>query len=275
MPFYGMALSHKDVQDMSKLSAIIITKNEEERLLRCLNSVRFAEQIIVVDSGSTDRTAAIARTCGAEVFGEDWKGYTAQKNSALEKAGGDWVLSIDADEEFSEKAQMEIQRILREDDREVQAYAFRRKVFYLGKWIYHGDWYPDYVVRLWRRGSGKFDGGRVHEFVRVNGVVKHLESEILHYTYKDLGDQNERIQKYAKLWALDQFEAKRASFLSDLWLRPPWRFLRAIVLKAGWLDGWRGWLIAWMCAREVLLKYRNLRDLQRNSMARTIFQKNS
>ncbi|MBI4028654.1 MAG: glycosyltransferase family 2 protein [Verrucomicrobia bacterium] len=246
---------------MPRISAIVITRNEEERLPRCLKSLQWADQIVVVDSGSTDRTVDVARSYRAEVFTEEWKGYTAQKNSALAKATGDWVVSLDADEEFSPKAMNDVQKLAQADDPSVQAYAFRRKVFYLGRWIRHGDWYPDYVVRLWRRGSGRFEGGHVHESVQVSGTVKHLRSEILHYTYRDLEDQKARLRKYALLWAQDQFDRKRPVAWSDLCLRPPARFLRAILLKSGWMDGWRGWLIAWMCAREVRLKYRNLRDL--------------
>lgn len=246
---------------MPRISAIIITRNEEERLPRCLQSVRWADQIVVLDSGSTDRTVALARAQGAEVFVEEWKGYTNQKNSALEKARGDWVVSLDADEEFSDEACREIRGLLDQDDPAIQGYALRRKVFYLGQWIRHGDWYPDHVVRVWRRAAGRFEGGRVHESVKVDGVVKQLRSEILHYTYRDLADQKARMRNYAGLWARDQFDRRRPFRRADLWLRPPLRFLRALALKSGWLDGWRGWLIAWMNAREVWLKYRNLRDL--------------
>lgn len=246
---------------MPRVSAILITKNEEKSLPRCLESLKWVDQIVIVDSGSTDQTLEIARSSRAEVFVEEWKGYTAQKNSALEKARGDWVVSLDADEEFSVEAQRELREVIGKDDSKVHAYALRRKVFYLGQWICHGDWYPDDVVRLWRRGVGKFEGGRVHESVKVNGNVQYLRGEILHYTYRDLEDQKLRMKKYAELWAQDQFDRKRSFRYFDLWFRPPLRFLRAIFFKGGWLDGWRGWLIAWMCAREVFMKYRNLRDL--------------
>jgi hypothetical protein len=246
---------------MARVSAIVIVKNEEASLPRCLKSLHWADQIIVLDSGSTDRTVEIAREMGAEVFVEEWKGYTAQKNSALEKATGDWVVSLDADEEFTAEAQDDVRKFVNGNSEEIQAYAFRRKVLYLGKWITHGDWYPDYVVRLWRRGSGRFEGMQVHESLKVNGAVQQVSSEILHYTYKDLEDQKARMQKYARLWAEDQFSKKRPYRMIDQWARPPLRFARAILLKAGWLDGWRGWLIAWMCAREVALKYQHLRSL--------------
>ena len=248
---------------MPSISAIIITKNEEKNLPRCLSTLTCADQIVVLDSGSTDGTLEIARSFKAEVFTEEWKGYTAQKNSAIEKAKGDWIVSLDADEEFSTEAQEDIRRIVAKGDPAVDGYFFRRKVFYLGKWITHGDWYPDHVVRLWRRGKGRYEGGRVHESVRVDGRVEYLASEILHYTYRDVEDQKERMCKYAKLWAQDQFGRRRAFHVMDLWLRPPARFLRAILLRFGWMDGWRGWLIAWMCAQEVAMKYRNLRGLWR------------
>ena len=246
---------------MPRISVIIITKNEEASLPRCLRSVSWADQIVVVDSGSTDRTCEIAREHRAEVFVEDWKGYTNQKNSAMEKATGDWILSLDADEEFTPEAQEEIRAFVQRDDPAIQACSFRRKVLYLGKWITHGDWYPDDVVRLWRRGKGRFEGGRVHESVRVEGRIESRSTEILHYTYKDLEDQKRRMEKYSALWAQDQFDRGRPFRMLDYWLRPPARYVRALVLKSGWLDGWRGWLIAWMCAREVRMKYARLSEL--------------
>jgi hypothetical protein len=176
---------------------------------------------------------------------------------------GNWVISLDADEEFTTEAQEDIKRLVKKNDPHIQAYAFRRKVFYLGRWITHGDWYPDYVVRLWKHGAGKFQGGRVHESFIVEGEIEYLKSEILHYTYRDVDDQKARMQKYAQLWAQDQFDRGRNPSIIDLCFRPPLRFLRALILKSGWLDGWRGVLIAWMCAREVALKYRNLRQLSK------------
>ncbi len=249
---------------MSRISAIVITKNEEKNLPRCLESLKWADQMIVLDSGSHDQTLEIARAYHAEVHVEEWKGYTAQKNSALAKAKGDWVVSLDADEEFTKEAQEDIRKIVQENDVATRGYAFRRKVFYLGKWIYHGDWYPDYVARLWRREYGEFEGKRVHESVIVRGKIKELSSEILHYTYRDLDDQKARIRNYARLWAEDQFEKKRSFRWVDLIFRPPARFARGLILKTGFLDGWRGWLIAWMNATEVQLKYRNLRELWRS-----------
>jgi glycosyltransferase involved in cell wall biosynthesis len=250
---------------MSTVSAIIITKNEEKNLPRCLESLKWANEIIVLDSGSTDNTLEIAKSYNAKIFSEEWKGYTQQKNSAVAKTQSDWIVSLDADEEFSEDAQNDIQSILKNNHTKIEGYAFRRKVFYLGKWICHGDWYPDYVVRLWKRNSGQYEGGRVHESVQIKGQVEYLKSEILHYTYKDITDQKARMEKYAKLWAQDQFDRKRSFRFLDLLLRPPARFLRAILLKSGWMDGWRGWFIAWMCAKEVKLKYQNLKTLWKNA----------
>ncbi|MDD2707716.1 MAG: glycosyltransferase family 2 protein [Verrucomicrobiae bacterium] len=245
------------------LSIVIITKNEEHDLARCLESVRWADEIVVVDSGSTDRTMEIAAGFGARFFAENWKGYTAQKNSAVEKAKGDWLLSIDADEALDENAIREVRRVVELNDPQVMGYALRRKVFYQGRWITHGDWYPDYVIRLWRRGKGRFAGRRVHESVAVDGKVQRLCCDILHYTYKDLDDQLQRMTKYARLWAEDQFEKERRPHVWDQWLRPAARFLRAIFIKFGWLDGWRGWLIAWLCSKEVFWKYRQLNEMWR------------
>jgi glycosyltransferase involved in cell wall biosynthesis len=242
---------------MSTLSTILITRNEKTNLDRCLRSVDWSDEIIVVDSGSTDGTREIALSHGAQFFHEDWKGYTEQKNSALGKATQEWVLSIDADEELTPQAQQKIKDILREDDRTIDGYYFRRKVFYLGKWITHGDWYPDNVLRLWRRGFGRFAGGQVHESVQVAKTAK-LREEILHYTYKDVEDQKRRMETYARLWAEDRKQEGCRATLADRLLRPPWRFFRGLLLKGGFLDGWRGVLIAWYCARETAMKYKYL-----------------
>ena len=244
---------------MSTLSTILITRNEQDNLERCLTSVFWSNEIVIVDSGSTDRTRQIAISHNARFFAEDWKGYTAQKNSALEKASSEWVFSIDADEELTPEARKKIQEIVLANDKSVDGYYFRRKVFYLGQWITHGDWYPDYVLRLWRRSTGRFEGGRVHESVRVGGgKTGRLREEILHFTYKSVEDQKRRMETYARLWAEDRRrEGARATAL-DLLFRPPWRFFRGLVLKQGFLDGRLGWLIAWQCAKETAMKYRLL-----------------
>jgi glycosyltransferase involved in cell wall biosynthesis len=241
---------------MSTLTTILITRNEQENLDRCLHSVFWSHEIVIVDSGSTDRTREIALSYKANFYPEPWKGYTAQKNSALEKASSEWILSIDADEDLPPETQQKIQEIVRENGRDVDGYFFRRKVFYLGRWITHGDWYPDHVLRLWRRGSGRFEGGRVHESVRIDGgcTVK-LREEILHYTYKDVEDQKRRMETYAGLWVEDRLREGRRATVFDVLLRPPWRFFRGLVLKRGFLDGALGWRIAWYCAKETAMKY--------------------
>jgi len=244
---------------MSTLSVILITRNEQDNLDRCLTSVFWSNEIVVVDSGSTDGTRRIALSYNAKFFPEEWKGYTAQKNSALEKASSEWVLSIDADEELTPEAQKKIQEIVRENDRKIDGYYFRRKVFYLGQWITHGDWYPDYVLRLWRREKGRFEGGRVHESVRVDGGrTRKLREEILHYTYKSVEDQKNRMETYARLWAEDRRREGRRATALDILIRPVWRFFRGLVLKKGFLDGRLGWRIAWYCAQETAMKYRYL-----------------
>ena len=255
---------------MSTLTTILITRNEQENLERCLLSVFWSNEILIVDSGSTDRTREIALAYKARFYPEEWKGYTAQKNSALEKASTEWILSIDADEELTLETQRKIQEIVRTNDASIDGYFFRRKVFYLGQWITHGDWYPDNVLRLWRRGRGRFEGRQVHESVRVDGgKTMKLHEEILHYTYKDVADQERRMETYARLWAEDRRREGRRATVLDLLFRPPWRFFRGLVLKRGFLDGRLGWLIAWQCAKETAMKYRLLmlttHDTRRNT----------
>ncbi|MBV9464450.1 MAG: glycosyltransferase family 2 protein [Verrucomicrobiae bacterium] len=250
---------------MATLTTIIITRNEEANLERCLRGVDWSDEIIIVDSGSTDRTEEIARAHRARFFTERWKGYAEQKNSAMAKATSDWILSIDADEELPAETQATIRRIVAQQDEGISGYIFRRKVYYLGRWITHGDWYPDEILRLWKRGHGRFVGKRVHESVLVEGPTRTLQDEILHYSYADLEDQTERSKKYARLWAEGEYERGRKPNVVDAWFRPAWRLARGFLLRAGFLDGWRGWLIAWNCARETHWKYRELSRLRRGA----------
>lgn len=249
-----------------KLSVCIITLNEESNLTRCLESCAdLADEIVVLDSGSADGTEKIARQFGSTWEVLPWQGYVAQKNQLLALAQHDWVLSIDADEELSPRLREEIQKIKAlEPDESISGYSMPRCVFYEGQWIRHGNWYPDRLTRLFRRTRAQFAGGKVHERLELDGNVVRLGGEIHHYSFKDEVDHWNRCLKYAQLWAETRHEeGRRVSFMTP-YLRAFGRWIRGYFIKAGFLDGKRGLKISNVCAREVFLKYKLLRAMDRN-----------
>ncbi|NJK93189.1 MAG: glycosyltransferase family 2 protein [Blastochloris sp.] len=249
-----------------KISACIITLNEESNLPRCLQSLRdLVDEVVIVDSGSTDRTPFIATEFDARFIRHDWEGYVAQKNFALSKASYNWVLSIDADEELSSELRHEIKKI--HDGPEPSStspsgYEVSRVVFYEGHWIRFGDWYPDRLVRLFDKRKASFAGGQVHERLEIQGPIEPLAGELHHYTYKDLADQKARIEHYSTLWAQTAHqEGKRANFLSP-YTHALWRLFRSLFLKGSIQGGSLGWQIARLNAYEVYLKYKKLAALK-------------
>lgn len=248
-----------------KISFCIITLNEEENLPRCLASCQgLADEIIVLDSGSSDATGEIARAHGARWEMQEWLGYQKQKNRALSLASHEWVFSIDADEEISPGLRMEILAIKAagSPSSEVSGYSMPRCIFYEGRWIRHGIWYPDRLVRLFRRDRARFAGGKVHERLKLSGKVIRLRSDLHHYSFRDAADHRSRGQKYAQLWAESQREKGRTVGPLTGALHAAGCWLRGYFLKAGFLDGCLGLRIANACAREVFLKYKVLRKLQ-------------
>ena len=251
-----------------KISACLITLNEERNLPRCLASVApLVDEIVVVDSGSTDATRDVALKFGAHVYHQDWLGYVGQKNFALAQATYPWALSIDADEEISPGLAEAITRVKNSPSSDLPeapaGYEFSRLVFYRNKWIRHGDWYPDRLVRLFRRDKARFTGGRVHEKLELAGDFLTLPGHLHHFTYENATDRASRCARYAELWAQTAHEAgRRASPLSPP-LHAAARFLKGYLLKLGLLDGAVGWDVAAGNAREVWLKYTLLRKLNR------------
>jgi glycosyltransferase involved in cell wall biosynthesis len=248
-----------------KISFCLITLNEEHNLSRCLASCAdLADEIVVLDSGSTDATARIARRFGAAFAHQDWLGYVGQKNRVLSLAKYPWVFSLDADEELSPELRDEI-RLFKtvEPAADRSAFSVPRCVFYEGRWIRHGDWYPDRLVRLFRRERGRFAGGKVHERLEIEGRVVALHGELHHYSFRDAADHWARCRTYARLWAETQHEAGRTSNALAPCLHAAFRWLRGYVLRRGFLDGRPGWRIAVLCARETFLKYRLLREMKR------------
>jgi glycosyltransferase involved in cell wall biosynthesis len=251
-----------------KISACIIAFNEERNLERCLKSVApLVDEILLVDSGSADRTPEIAAEFGARVVQQDWLGYVGQKNFALAQAQHSWVLSIDADEEISPELAAAIARVKADAAADApgapNGYQFSRIVFYRKKWIRHGDWYPDRLVRLFRRTEARFTGGRVHEKLEVRGEHPILPGHLHHFTYEDAFDRADRCRRYAELWAHSAHEQHRRAYPWSGAIHGLARFAKGYVLKRGFLDGAIGWDIAAGNAREVWLKYHLLGKLNR------------
>src|SRR5215813_3459930 len=230
------------------LSVVIITRNEESNIGRTLASVAFADERVVVDSGSTDRTLGIARDEGATVFEEGWKGYAQQKNSAIAKASGDWILSLDADEEVSPELAQSIRQATVNATSNVAGYFIARRNLFLGRWIRHGGFYPDRKLRLFRRGKGEFAERAVHETMRIHGETDVLEGDHIHYAYPTLTGYIETMNRYSSLGAevaMQKGEVSRSfpAFLFNVRIRPALNFLWNYFFRAGFLDGREGFLL--------------------------------
>ena len=239
------------------LSVTIITLNEEANIRRTLESVRWVDEIIVLDSGSTDGTVAICREYTDKVFPQAWLGYSAQKNAAIDRATGAWVLSLDADEPVEPALAEEIRAIIVSAG-VCDGYRIPRKTFFLGKRIIHGGWYPDYNLRLFKRGKGRFEERAVHEAVRVNGTVGRTKNAILHYAYPDLASYVSTINRYSTL-AVDVMMEKGVGPVKRSWFtilfRPVGTFLWKYVVRLGFLDGKHGLVLNLYHAVYVFIKY--------------------
>jgi glycosyltransferase involved in cell wall biosynthesis len=221
-----------------------------------------ADEVVVLDSGSTDGTEGIARAYGARWSHQEWLGYVGQKNKVLELAANDWIFSLDADEELSPRLRDEVRALKQAGvPVEISGFSLPRCVCYEGRWIRHGDWYPDRLVRLFRRSRARFVGGKVHERLDLHGRVNKLRGDLHHYSFRDAADHWARCQLYARLWAETQFEAGQTAGPLAPWGHAAFRWLRAYLLRGGFLDGPQGWRIAGFCAREVFLKHRLLRAM--------------
>jgi glycosyltransferase involved in cell wall biosynthesis len=241
-----------------KISATIITFNEQKNIARAIESLRCFDEVVVVDSGSVDRTVEIAERLGARVIEHPWEGFAKQKNFAAEQARHDWIFSIDADESLSEALEGEIWQ-LRKSGPAYDAYTVPRLAQYLGRWILHSGWYPDRKIRLYDRRKGRWTGSYVHESVTVDGTVGHLQSNLLHYTCDSLTQHLETMNRYTTL-AAEQLVAERVRIgWRHLLLDPPWTFFRTYVLQRGFLDGVEGLAIAYMAALYNFVKYAKAR----------------
>lgn len=240
------------------IAAVVITKNEEANLARCLSSVLgWASEIVVVDSGSTDRTREIAARFTDRVLVREWPGYGLQKQFAIEQATAPWVFSIDADEEASPELSREIAGL----PLDVAGYLVPRQVHYLGRWIRYGVWNPDRVLRLFRKDCGRFTPDRVHETVVLEGPVGRLQSPLRHYSFRDLSHHLEKLNDVTTLAALQMHERGRHVGLTRLLLQPGWEFARSYLLHQGFRDGVPGLVVAKLHAYHCFLKYAKLWEL--------------
>ena len=249
--------------DKFNLSVCVVTYNEEKNIHDCLKSVVWADEIIVVDSFSSDRTVEICREFTDKIIQRPWKGQIDQKNFALNCAKYDWVLLIDADERLSPGLIEEVKRVLLEDDVQYDGFYFPRRVYYLGRWINHGEWYPDYKLRFFRRAKGRIGGVEPHDRVELEGGrVKYLKEDLWHFTYKNIFEQVQTLNKFSSISA-DEME-RRGSFFSlfQILLRPMVRFVTGYIIRGGFRDGIPGFIIAIASSFYVFLKYSKLWEVK-------------
>jgi glycosyltransferase involved in cell wall biosynthesis len=243
-----------------KISATIITFNEERNVARVIESLRCCDEILVLDSGSNDRTVEIAKKLGARVVEASWHGYAAQKNIAAELAAHDWILALDADESLSEALEAEIWQIKKAGP-QYDGFTVPRLAQYLGRWILHSGWHPDRKVRLFNKHKAKWVGEFVHESVVVNGLVGHLNSNLLHFTCNSLSEHLRTMDRYTTLAAQEIAAREQNVGFAKLLFDPPWTFFRTYVAKAGFLDGVEGLTIAYMAALYNFVKYSKARSM--------------
>lgn len=252
---------------MPSLSAVLIVKNEAERLAECLERLRFADEIIIVDAGSTDNTIDIAKRFTSHVYVEpDWQGYGIQRQRAQARARGDWILMVDADEHITPELQNSIQAAVRADDQNT-VYAIARLSWCFGRFIRHSGWYPDYVVRLYPREKAAYGEATVHEKLAYPSTmsVRQLQGDLLHYTYRDLEHYLVKSAQYAAAWAEQrQLQGRRSSLLQGT-LHGLACFIKMYILRLGFLDGRQGLLLAMLSGHSTFAKYADLWVRQQSS----------
>jgi glycosyltransferase involved in cell wall biosynthesis len=247
---------------MPSFSAVVITYNEEQDLPQVLESLNdLADEVIIVDSGSTDRTCEIARKCGARVFSRQFSAFDVQKNVAAGMASHEWVFSMDADEVVGPELRASL-LAWKKTSPECVAYGVGRCTNYLGKWIRHSGWYPDHHLRLYRRDQARFVGS-LHESLRANGPAKQLTGDLQHYTVRSLDEHHAKLEVFTTLAAEDLFSRGKRHWRGAMYADAFWTFVNRLIFRLGFLDGYQGVLIAWMSARYVWMKYRKLGELVR------------
>jgi glycosyltransferase involved in cell wall biosynthesis len=251
------------------ISVAVITRNEEERISACLESVAFADDIVVVDSGSSDRTVEIAQSYGAKVFVEPWRGFSRQKQFAVDNCRHDWVLILDADERVPGETVRQIVRILKDSCQDVSGFSFRRKNYFHGRWIKQCGWWPNPVLRLVNRTKGSFDGRAVHESWVANGPVKALDSEIIHFSFQDYSEMITTLDRYTSIGARDLYDRKEPpssvyrSIAHGLWM-----FFKVYFLDQGIRAGFDGFIISMMHGAGSFFKYAKHREMIKYTLRR-------
>jgi glycosyltransferase involved in cell wall biosynthesis len=249
---------------MTKLpiSVCIIAGAEAHRIRRALESVAgwTSEIVLVLNSEVSDGTDQVAAEFGARVLRESWKGFVGQKNSVADKATQPWILGLDADEVVPPALRAELETLLASRSVQASAFSFPRCTFYCGRWIRHGDWYPDRVTRLWQRGAARWEGIEPHAFLRVQGSTGRLRHDLHHFSNESIDRQIAKIAPYSEWFVKHCVQTGRAAGVLDLAIRPWWKFLRAYLLKLGFLDGWPGYYIAWLSAFSTVTRYAKVRE---------------
>jgi glycosyltransferase involved in cell wall biosynthesis len=249
------------------LSVVLIVKNEQDRLPDALESVAFADEIVVGDTGSTDETAGVARRGGARVESIGWEGFVASRNRVLAEARHEWILVLDADERVSPALFDEILTALEKNDPRIAGYQMPRLSYFLGRPVHHGTWYPDYKLRLGRKSRGfRAEGGRVHEVMVVDGATERLATPLIHHPYRDLSNALQKTSTYARLGAQDRFDRGARGSVTGLLVRPVVEFFRSLVLRAGFLDGVVGLYVAFFHASSYFLRAAFLLEIQRRNL---------
>jgi len=246
------------------ITACIIAYEEEEKIADCIASVGFCAEVLVVDSHSSDRTREIARELGARVIERDWAGHIEQKNFAIEQAAHDWVLCVDCDERVTPELHSSIEARFRRGEPAAAGYLVNRRNIYLGRWIRGAGWYPDTKLRLFRRSRGRWSGENPHDHVELDpeaGAPESLGADLEHRTYDDIFDHLETIQYFSTIAAGEKLARGQGWLGLQLVLNPPLRWLRDFVLRGGFRDGWRGFIVATLTAFYVFARYAKLWEL--------------
>lgn len=244
-----------------RISATVITKNEEANIERCLASLDIADEIVVVDAESTDGTVEMVRKYTSKVYTNPWPGHIQQKNLAIEKAEGDWILSLDADEELTPELKEEIVAARSRGFDRVDGYYLPRRSLFLGRWIEHCGWRPDYHLRLFKKTQGRFGGMNPHDIVRIKGATARLRHSMRHYTYPSLDIYLKRMNSYTSIAAEELYKNEKRCRWRHLALSPAATFLKMFLVKQGFRDGVEGLLLCILSAYSVLIKYLKLREL--------------
>ena len=247
---------------MVKISAAIITYNEEKNIKRCMDSLDFVDEIIVVDSLSSDNTCAIAKELGAKVIDQKFLGHIDQKQLAVENCSNEWVLSLDADEEVSPELKASILELIK-NPLEHEAYEMKRVSFHLGKWIRHGGWYPDKKTRFFNKTKAHWGGYNPHDKVIVDGSIGMLEGDLMHYVFDDLRHNIDTNNSYSSIMAEDLAKEDKKFCYLKLFFKPLGKFLEVYIYKRGFMDGMPGFIIAVGAAYSMFLKFAKLWELEK------------